>query len=94
MHFWTDFNPFYSRFSRNYTRHVQLQEKMDIFCPQYESPADEDSRTFSKSHHFQIIYMVDEASFNMCHLNEAKAKKVRLRVNLINSTDALCLLSS
>lgn len=63
-------------FSRNYTRHVQLQEKMDIFCPQYESPADEDSRTFSKSHHFQIIYMVDEASFNMCHLNEAKAKKI------------------
>jgi hypothetical protein len=63
-------------FSKNYTRHVQLQEKMDIFCPQYESPADEDTRTFSKSHHFQIIYMVDEQSFNSCSLNVARAKKI------------------
>lgn len=55
-------------FARNYTRHVQLQEKMDIFCPQYESPADEDVRTFSQSHHFQTIFMVDESSYNSCSL--------------------------
>jgi len=58
-----------------FTRHVQLQTKMDIFCPQYESPADEDPRTFSQSHHFQTIYMVDEESFNTCQLDAARAKK-------------------
>lgn len=63
-------------FGSEYTRHVQLQEKMDIFCPQYESAADEDSRTFSKSHHFQIIYLVDEESYNSCHLNVERAKKI------------------
>jgi len=59
-----------------FTRHVQLQTKMDIFCPQYESPADEDPRTFSQSHHFQTIYMVDEDSFNNCQLDAARAKKI------------------
>ena len=50
---------------------------MDIYCPQYESAADEDVRTFSKSHHFQTIYLVDESSYKNCNLDMRKAKKVR-----------------
>ena len=65
------------RFANDYTRDVQLQTKMDIYCPQYESAADEDVRTFSKSHHFQTIYLVDESSYKNCNLDMRKAKKVR-----------------
>ena len=64
------------RFANDYTRDVQLQTKMDIYCPQYESAADEDVRTFSKSHHFQTIYLVDENSYKNCNLDMRKAKKV------------------
>jgi len=65
------------KFATQYERHVQLQTKMDIFCPQYSSAAeDEDPRTFSESHHFQTIYMVDEDSYNLCRLNAAKAIKI------------------
>jgi len=64
------------RFANDYTRDVQLQTKMDIYCPQYESAADEDVRTFSKSHHFQTIYLVDESSYKNCNLDMRKAKKI------------------
>jgi len=53
-------------FGQNYTRHVQMQEKMDIFCPR---------RSDSDSNHFQSVFLVDEEGFNLCRQNE-KSKKI------------------
>lgn len=73
--FWRVDNEMFST-TENYSRHVQLQDKMDIFCPQFESVSfDDDSRTFSKSHHYQTIFMVDEYSFHSCRIGQ-NAKKL------------------
>lgn len=76
--FWNVENP---RFLQNYTRHVELQQKMDIFCPQKMEMnptgwSNSKSESQSLSHHFQTIYMVDEQSYESCMLNVRVAKKL------------------
>lgn len=68
-------------FLTEYAREVKLQDKMDIFCPQYRSEAEEDDpKTFSDTHHYQRIYMVDFDSYKRCTINN-KSRVTRKLAN-------------
>lgn len=73
--FWNVDNP---SFQSNYSRHVQLQQKMDIFCPQRISAQslDQIQKTISDDYHFQEIYMVDQGGFENCHVDKNVHKKL------------------
>lgn len=72
--YWNVENP---RFVQNYTRHVKLQQKMDIFCPRkmlnWHSLIDESE---SVTHHYQTIYMVDSEGFDKCKVDLKSARKL------------------
>ena len=70
---------FLFRFANEYALDVNLEDKVDIYCPQYSSAAADDrTETFSSDKHYQTIYMVSEESFNSCRLGDFRSfKKVR-----------------
>ncbi|CAG5109547.1 Oidioi.mRNA.OKI2018_I69.chr2.g4067.t1.cds [Oikopleura dioica] len=64
------------RFANSYSLDVNLEDKVDIYCPQYSSAAvDDRTETFSTDKHYQTIYMVDEESFNSCRLGDFRSFK-------------------
>jgi len=65
-----------SRFGNEYALDVNLEDKVDIYCPQYSSAAADDrTETFSSDKHYQTIYMVSEESFNSCRLGDFRSFK-------------------
>jgi len=65
-----------SRFANEYALDVNLEDKVDIYCPQYSSAAADDrTETFSSDKHYQTIYMVSEESFNSCRLGDFRSFK-------------------
>jgi len=65
-----------SRFANEYALDVNLEDKVDIYCPQYSSAAADDrTETFSTDKHYQTIYMVSEESFNSCRLGDFRSFK-------------------